>query len=210
MSGSHTPVSSYIPIGIHDSAALPLGKYYPSNYERRPVAGSSHLHPPIRVGVGQAAKSEPQVPIYRHDSSAAHSRTSSEVKRRLIQYQRDMVAQATVAASALLANNESSASGGSTPTPMLPGNITLPCNVRLGQTIVKTHKPISPRLEPLGSPGPVTPMSLEVGSEGYLLLSRSNTNSHAEQSTSIHVEHARQRPEQQASPVAERGPLISV
>jgi hypothetical protein len=210
MSGSHTPVSSYIPIGVHDSAALPLGKYYPSNYERRAAGGSSHLHPPTRAGFGPASKSETQVPTYRHDSSMAHSRTNSEVKRRLIQYQRDMVAQATVAASALLANKEGLASSGSTPTPMLPGDVTLPSNVRLGQTIVKTHKPVSPRLEPLGSPGPVTPMSLEAGSEGFLLLSRTNTNSHPEQATSTRVEHARQRSEQQASPIAERGPLISV
>ncbi|KAK0633764.1 hypothetical protein B0T14DRAFT_81821 [Immersiella caudata] len=211
MSGSHTPVSSYIPIGVHDSAALPLGKYYPSNYERRPVGGShSHLHSPTRAGVGLAAKSEPQVPLYRHDSATAHSRTNSEVKRRLVQYQRDMVAQAAMAASALLANNEASASSGTTPTSTLPGGVTLPSNVQLGRTIVKTHKPISPRLEPLGSPGPVTPMSLEVGSEGYMLLSRSTTSSHGDQAGAIHVEHARQRSEQQASPVAERGPLISV
>ncbi|KAK0655125.1 hypothetical protein B0T16DRAFT_316014 [Cercophora newfieldiana] len=203
MSGSHTPVSSYIPIGIHDTVALPLGKYYPSNYEKRPLGGSqSHLHPPNRAGVGLAAKSEPQVPMYRQDVSSAHSRTNSEVKRRLLQYQRDMVAQATIAASALLANNEASGSGGATPAPTLSGGVSLPSNVQLGKSIIKTHKPTSPRLEPLGSPGPVTPMSLEA--EGFLLLGRPATNTHSDQ------QHARQRSEPNGSPVKERGPPISV
>jgi len=201
MSGFHTPVSSYIPTGIHDTATLPLGKYYPSNYEKRPAGGAqSHLHP-SRAGVGPSAKSEPQVSTYRKDAPLAHSRTSSDVKRRLLQYQRDMVAQATVAASALLANNEASA-------PTLPGGVTLPTNVQLGKSIIRTHKPVSPRLEPLGSPGPVTPMSLEA--EGYLLLGRS-ASSHAEQQTTVvHVEHASKLSEQNASPVTDRGPLISV
>ena len=36
-----------------------------------------------------------------------------------------------------------------------------------------TEKPISPRLEPLGSPGPVTPLELE-GDGGYMLAGARN------------------------------------
>lgn len=42
-------------------------------------------------------------------------------------------------------------------------------------------KPVSPRLQPLGSPGPVTPLELE-GEEGYLLAgARSADNNTAPQ-----------------------------
>ena len=55
------------------------------------------------------------------------------------------------------------------------------------------HKPLSPRLAPLGSPGPVTPMSLE-SSDGYLALG----------------EQVQQRREDTRSPIAELGAPISV
>lgn len=39
-------------------------------------------------------------------------------------------------------------------------------------SIIQTCKPVSPRLTPLGSPGPITPMSLEAGEDGYVTVSR--------------------------------------
>lgn len=204
MSGSHTPVSSYLPNGAHDAAALPLGKYYPSNYEKRSTGSSQNSLKPGRAVITSAAKSEPMVPKYRHETSA-HSRTNSEVKRRLLQYQRDMVAQATIAASALLASNRQS--GGPTPASTLPGGVTLPSNVKLGKTMIKTHKPVSPRLEPLGSPGPVTPMSLEAAGDGYLMLGRSHAD---HQVAAIRIEQARQNLDPRASPISEWAPSISV
>lgn len=179
MSGSHTPVSSYIPNGVHDTAALPLGKYYPSNYERRSNNSSQQrLHPQSRGSLSSTMKSDTQVPKYRYEPS--HSRTQSEVKRRLLQYQRDMVAQATVAASALLANNQASPGSSQSVTPTL-GGIQLPGNLQIGETLIKTHKPRSPRLAPERSPGPVTPMSLGGGAgDSYLTLGRSITGPDAE------------------------------
>jgi len=205
MSGSHTPVSSYLPNGVHNAAALPLGKYYPSNYEKRSAGSSQNsLNPSVRAVISSATKSESVVPKYRHETSA-HSRTNSEVKRRLLQYQRDMVAQATIAARALLAN--SNQSGDSAPGSTLPGDVTLPSNVQMGKTMIKTHKPISPRLAPLGSPGPVTPMSLEAAGDGYLMLGRSHTD---QQVAAIRIEQARRNLDSKSSPISERGLPISV
>lgn len=64
-----------------------------------------------------------------------HSRNKSDIRKKLQQYQRDMVEQAALA-----------------------GRMTVP----------GTGKPPSPRLAPLGSPGPVTPMELEERA-GYLI-----------------------------------------
>ncbi|KAK5656551.1 hypothetical protein OQA88_4530 [Cercophora sp. LCS_1] len=183
-SSIQTPVSSYIPTGVHEQAALPLGKYYPSNYEKRPANNQrQHLNVPGRTGISMAAKSESQVPKYHQAAhKPSHNRTNSEVKRRLQQYQRDMVAQATVAASALLANR-SGGLGGQSDLTTIQG-VPLPGNMSLGVALVKTHKPISPRLAPLGSPGPVTPMSLEGEADGYLTLDRVRTDK-------FRVEHER-------------------
>ncbi|KXX77387.1 hypothetical protein MMYC01_207199 [Madurella mycetomatis] len=149
-----TPLSSYNPNGTHDSVALPLGKYYPSNWERR--YGKARPPRPVQSAkpVPVAVQSEFQVSVYRGDQ--AHTRSGSEAQRRLQQYQRDMVAQAAMAASAILSKSAStSSSAASSPHGRVP------------LTIFKTHKPVSPRLKPLGSPGPVTPMSLE---DGYMAL----------------------------------------
>lgn len=148
------PLSSYNPNGTHDSVVLPLGKYYPSNWERRHGKTRPPRPVPSAKPVPATVQSEFQVPVYRGDQ--AHARSGSEAQRRLQQYQRDMVAQATMAASAILSKSASmSSSAVSSPHGRVP------------VTIFKTHKPVSPRLKPLGSPGPVTPMSLE---DGYMAL----------------------------------------
>ncbi|KAM7213170.1 hypothetical protein V8F06_011464, partial [Rhypophila decipiens] len=157
-SGSHTPVSSYLPNGAHEGAALPMGKYYPSNYEN---TSAYRQRPATKSNLTASIKSEPQVPKYRREAS--HARTGSDVKLRLLQYQRDMIAQATVAASALLEKNGSNVD----PKALAAGSALK--HINLGGTMPKTHKPLSPRLAPLGSPGPVTPMELEgPGGDGYL------------------------------------------
>jgi hypothetical protein len=96
--------------------AMPLGKYHPSNYINKSKTVDS-LAPPVPT-----ASSQPQ-----------HARKKSDIKKKLQQYQRDMVEQAALA-----------------------GRMPFP-----------GAKPISPKLLPLSSPGPVTPMELEE-SGGYL------------------------------------------
>lgn len=94
-----------------------LGKYHPSHYKNV----SEKLRPDNNSNDSE-------------NNAKHHSRQSSDIRRKLQQYQRDMVEQAALA-----------------------GRIAMP-----------TAKPTSPRLAPLGSPGPVTPMALEE-SGGYLL-----------------------------------------
>ncbi|KAK3396186.1 hypothetical protein B0T20DRAFT_357367 [Sordaria brevicollis] len=161
--GLHTPVSSYIPSGAHDNIALPMGKYYPSNWENRvannsnqPSPSSQQRRPSARADAAGVAHSEPQLK-YRRENS--HLRTGSEAKRLVEQYQRDMVAQASMA----LYSNAS----GLSPSSRIPDNAGLR-NIQLGTATLKTHKPLSPRLVPLGSPGPVTPMELDGNADSYL------------------------------------------
>jgi hypothetical protein len=169
-SQSHTPVTAYNPTGVHDSP-LPMGKYYPSNYENR------NQQPSLPA---QTTKSESQVPRPRLET--AHSRTDSDAKRRLQQYQRDMIAQATLAASEVLGRTSKHSGSihatmqpslvsisSTTTTPSLDGSLLK--NVQLGGAVMRSRKPVSPRLAPLGSPGPVTPMDLEGGgalADGYM------------------------------------------
>lgn len=61
----------------------------------------------------------------------AYERRTSDVKRKLQQYQRDMIAEARLAG--------------------LPSNQEQACIM----------KPTSPKLRPRGSPGPITPLELE-------------------------------------------------
>ncbi len=96
--------------------AMPLGKYHPSNYKNKSNT------------VENLGPLTPAAPTQPH-----HARKKSDIKKKLQQYQRDMVEQAALA-----------------------GRIAFP-----------GAKPVSPRLLPLGSPGPVTPMELEE-SAGYL------------------------------------------
>jgi hypothetical protein len=154
-----SPVSSYNPIGAHNDVGLPLGKYYPSNWERQ-HGKTRELRPPAPKATAAVMKSESHVPMYHGDH--AHARPGSEAKRRLQQYQRDMVAQASMAARAILASTTSS-------TVTSPHSGASPTNGQFAANFLKTHKPPSPRLLPLGSPGPVTPMSLE--GDNYMAVS---------------------------------------
>ncbi|KAF4953371.1 hypothetical protein FSARC_12422 [Fusarium sarcochroum] len=155
MSQSNTPVASYLAPGFHDNP-LPMGKYYPSNYENR-NGSQTNLRPPLTgtmsSNIGPDSHAIPRT---------SHSNPETELRRKLQQYQRDMIAQASMAASELLS---SSAKSGDKPGISLN---SLP--IRESRfTATGSHKPLSPRLLPLGSPGPVTPMDLEtLGGSDYM------------------------------------------
>jgi hypothetical protein len=153
-SRGHTPVTSYVPSGFHD-INMPVGKYYPSNYEQRQRQGhhSSRSSTRPSSGVGPSSvKSDTVVPqVNRTDS---RGRPDSEAKMRLLQYQRDMITQAQLAKQRL-------ESGCSSASPGAAGHH----GARLPKT-GSPRGPISPRLQPLGSPGPVTPLLLE--GDGYI------------------------------------------
>jgi hypothetical protein len=156
----HMPVASYLPAGFHDTP-LPVGKYYPSNWEQRHEAGEHSQAEDFRPSAGRTlpshARSDTVVPTQTR-TAAAHS-PEAETRRKMQQYKRDMVAQAAQAL------------GGATRTGWRPGSGFPPKTNSMGGLRLHNsapHKPNSPRLQPLGSPGPVTPMELESSSGGYL------------------------------------------
>lgn len=151
-----TPVTSYAPSGLHETP-LPVGKYYPSNYEQRQRqshhSSRSSSRPSSAVGPS-SVKSDTVVPqINRSDPHG-----DVNARMRLQQYQRDMITQAQLAKQRL-------EGGGTATSPAVAGLQGAP-----SQRLQKTSNPrgpVSPRLQPLGSPGPVTPLALE-GADGYL------------------------------------------
>ena len=126
--------------------SVPLGKYHPSQYKNKSnntpslnsSSSSSNSSSKARVNLhGQETSSvkanRSETPGGSSLGGQGHARNSSDVRRKLQQYQRDMVEQTAQA----------------------------------GRIVMDHPNPTSPRLEPLGSPGPVTPMALEE-SGGYL------------------------------------------
>ncbi|OTB07335.1 hypothetical protein M426DRAFT_20043 [Hypoxylon sp. CI-4A] len=187
---SNTPVASYNPTGAHDSP-LPMGKYYPSNYVKRKEEKRSrqqHRPPTSNSGSPVGSKSETQVPTTRDVSTMGHSRNESDAKRRLQQYQRDMIAQATLA---LNGGNVNAA--------------TLSSLRTIGFSSMSSG-PGKPRLAPLGSPGPVTPMELEGSEDGYLGARGSSDTQVEEIARAIRAEEERKRREGATSPAVELGP----
>ncbi|OTA95440.1 hypothetical protein M434DRAFT_20290 [Hypoxylon sp. CO27-5] len=192
---SNTPVASYNPTGAQDGP-LPMGKYYPSNYVKRKEEKrnrqqnrppTSNPMPPPPPPPPMISKSESQVPTTRDSSSIGHSRNKSDAKRRLQQYQRDMIAQATLA---LNGGNVNAA--------------TLSSLRTIGFSSIS--KPSKPRLAPLGSPGPVTPMELEGSQDGYL-GARGPADAQVEEiARAIRAEEERKRREGTTSPAVELGP----
>ncbi len=129
----------------------------------------------------------------------------SEVKRKLQQYQRDMIAQARLAANQVLGDPAQPAA------PVVPATVTLngmPLRSLHHFGMTSTHKPISPRLLPLGSPGPVTPMDLEGGEAGYLDRSRIPValSESEEIVRALRAEAVFMRREGTTSPAVETGP----
>ncbi|KAK2591472.1 hypothetical protein QQS21_010848 [Conoideocrella luteorostrata] len=156
MTHSSTPVSSYIAPGFHD-APLPVGKYYPSNYEQQhPPPRSDHLLPAnFTDRTSSSIRSDSQVPQLRPGTSNSDN-NQMEMRRKMQQYQRDMIAQAAMVLD--------SSSKTATPGMSLNG---LPIK-DIWHSGSSSQKPLSPRLHPLGSPGPVTPMELESSGCNYL------------------------------------------
>ncbi|KAI0384559.1 hypothetical protein F5Y04DRAFT_248606 [Hypomontagnella monticulosa] len=187
-SGS-TPVASYMPTGTQDSP-LPMGKYYPSNYVKRKEEKRSRQQSRPHTSVPTSpigSKSETQVPTTRDSVATGHSRNESDAKRRLQQYQRDMIAQATLALN-----------GGNVNAATLSSLRTIGFS--------SMSKPSKPRLAPLGSPGPVTPMELEGSEDGYL-GARGPADAQIEEiARAIRAEEERKRREGTTSPPVELGP----
>ncbi|KFH43799.1 hypothetical protein ACRE_054290 [Hapsidospora chrysogenum ATCC 11550] len=102
MGTANIPVTSYFPTGYQDNA-LPMGKYYPSNYESAHKQGST----PSSASV--ASPADPRSPALSSLSNPSQPAGSdSEVRRKmqLQQYQRDMMAQASRAANEVLGSAE--------------------------------------------------------------------------------------------------------
>ncbi|KAK7916994.1 hypothetical protein PG985_010602 [Apiospora marii] len=171
-------------------------KYYPSNYEKRKEEKRMQ-QPPRPVAANSqsmSVKSDTQVPMYRPDTTSpvGHSRNESEAKRRLQQYQRDMIAQATLALN-----------GGNVNAAAL--NAIQLRNMGF-TSVTKPNKPNKPRLEPLGSPGPVTPMELESADDGYIgaRVASSGDSAHIEEiARAIRADEERKRREGASSPAVE-------
>ncbi|KAJ6442331.1 2,6-dihydropseudooxynicotine hydrolase [Purpureocillium lavendulum] len=152
MASANLPVSSYLAPGFHD-APVPMGKYYPSNYERTARETMPQRQTRPADGAPSSVKSDSQVPQYTSGETP-----EAETRRKMQQYQRDMIAQAAMAL------------GGSSKATKAGATVALN-GVPLRDAAWYTsspHKPASPRLDPLGSPGPVTPMDLDAGRGGYL------------------------------------------
>lgn len=193
-----TPVASYLPTGAQD-APLPVGKYYPSNYERNHINSNQGLRPPSAASGPSSFSSDSSVPKHK---SSSHARTDSEAKRRLQQYQRDMIAQATRAANEVL--------GGSIKRSGTNLATSLRNAPQLGGSVAQN--PITPDLLPLGSPGPVTPMDLEGGDSGNLTRGRplSGPDAHRaadEIARATRAEEQRRLREGATSPAVELGPV---
>jgi hypothetical protein len=155
---------------------MPVGKYYPSNYERRKAEKHGR----------QVSESRVTTTSNRQPPSPGHSRNESDAKRRLQQYQRDMIAQARMALN-----------GGST--------YTLQSLRSMG--FGSPSNPDKPKLEPLGSPGPVTPMELGGSNDGYLAARGPADDAQAEEiARALRAEEQRRRREGASSPIVGIGP----
>jgi hypothetical protein len=122
---------------IIDALGIPAGKYYPSNYHS-PATTRVSSPTPVAPLPPNNLTIPPATTLKTKRQKSGHERDSSDVKRKLQQYQRDMIAQARLATS------------------------------HTGHGLkLQMPKPVSPKLMPAGSPGPITPLELEE-SAGYL------------------------------------------
>lgn len=141
-------IDSYNPTGIPGSAAL-LGKYYPTNYQAPDVAGSNA-----------------QIPTSASGPSLVLPQT--EQARQLQQYKRDMMTQTVQKASEFLRRRMQH-----TATSKAALDDGTQKSLASGFALLRRYKPSSPRITPLLSPGPVTPMALdEHGEVDYLSARR--------------------------------------
>ena len=171
-----TPLSSYLPSGHHHDVVVPLGKYYPSNWEKRhgkaplphPVHSSTPPHPAATTTTSPSSSHHHHHHRpHHHHHHTDQPRPASDAKRRLQQYQRDMVAQAAMAGNAVLANSPFTATAPSSLGGGGGGSLPL-AKAQRAVDLLQAYRPVSPVLRPVGSPGPVTPMSLEQDGDCYL------------------------------------------
>jgi hypothetical protein len=131
---------------IPDPLFKPMGKYHPSNYKSpsntevsTPTSVPPRSMPPTNLAIPNRAHKRQKKD---HQLQSSHERKSSDVKRKLQQYQRDMIAQARMSAATSIGSRVAG----------------------------EKREPISPRLLPAGSPGPITPLELEMDAEeGYIV-----------------------------------------
>ncbi|KAF7909666.1 uncharacterized protein EAF01_003384 [Botrytis porri] len=167
------------PFTLPETLVIPKGKYYPSNYKPSPTSPLPSIPTAILNG-GQLQL--PPKSQRQKSSNPHHQRKSSDVKRKLQKYQKDMIEQARMVHASVVSTPGESASG---------------------------SKPISPRLLPLGSPGPITPFELEESS-GYLIAGQMRSGGLAQGelieneavARIIRMEEERRRREGQSSPAA--------
>ncbi|CAD6444058.1 0f8a16ac-842e-4d9a-9bd3-25512091f7a1 [Sclerotinia trifoliorum] len=168
------------PFTLPETLVMPKGKYYPSNYKPAPTSPAPSVASPILNGGNLQLPPKSQ---RQKSTNPNHQRRSSDIKRKLQKYQRDMIEQARMVHASVTS---------SPGVPCAPGS-----------------KPVSPRLLPLGSPGPITPFELEESS-GYLIAGQTRSGGLAEGrlreneavARMIRVEEERRRREGQSSPVA--------
>ncbi|KAH8907606.1 hypothetical protein BR93DRAFT_557562 [Coniochaeta sp. PMI_546] len=143
-------VEVYNPTGIAESGAS-LGKYYPTNYEAPDASDTALQHP------GPAS-----------DLSFTLSKTDQA--RQLRQYQRDMISQTLQKAREALGRTmHSTASTRAAEAVLDEGSRK---SVASGFALLRRYKPLSPRITPLLSPGPVTPMALDKDGESDYITVR--------------------------------------
>ncbi|KAB8296058.1 hypothetical protein EYC80_008865 [Monilinia laxa] len=167
------------PFIMPETLVIPKGKYYPSNYTSSPASPAQGIPSSILNGgnLHLPTKNQRQNP-----TNPNHQRRSSDIKRKLQKYQRDMIEQARTVHAQVT----------SLPGVSVPGS-----------------KPVSPRLLPLGSPGPITPFELEESS-GYLIAGQIRTSGltggglreNEAIGRMIGIEEERRRREGQSSPAA--------
>jgi hypothetical protein len=137
----YTPIPGPISPPVPQSLLIPLGKYHPANY-KSPVSDSisAPTSAPRKASLPTTSLVIPPSSTKRGSRERpGHERKSSDVKRKLQQYQRDMIVQAQLAATASTGHR------------------------------IERATPTNPRLIPAGSPGPITPFELEGESDGYII-----------------------------------------
>lgn len=117
---------------------MPMGKYHPSNFKSTPTSSVTISSQGIPPPFAPHSLSLPKT-AGKRSARPGHERRGSDVKRKIQQYQREMIASSR-------AGHRSA--GGSTKAALT--------------------KPDSPKLLPCGSPGPITPFELEEAA-GYLI-----------------------------------------
>lgn len=138
--GLASPAFGPLSPSIPEPLVKPMGKYHPANYKS---PANSQVSTPTSAprSLPPTNLSIPASTKRRTKDRPSHGRKNSDMTRKLHQYQKDMIAQARSAASISIAST-------------MDG---------------MKKEPNSPRLQPAGSPGPITPFELEdIDNEGYI------------------------------------------